>query len=342
MLRLLFALCLLPHVAMAANEGGDGWLIGVRSGHPGSLRFHLDDDVVLSLGATLSAPDYWCEHDTSSTPDELACWTTDSDGGGTNIKWLSVPDGTDDPVFSGKLSIGAGTVVSSPADGDLLITESTGTQGAYLNTQTSNRLTLTNQAGGNLEVVANILQGNSGLETYGSSTYVMNQQTGGDFTVRTAGNSGTNGPTGDALVTSGDQTNSGDYASGDTIVRSGATTTDGNTGDVIIYPGQAGAGAADSGSVLIGANGDATGKALTIDGATGAVLPNVVVGTDALAEPFACTASVAGATVYVDDTDDSSPPVRCVCFATGDDGAGTPTMDWRDAGDPVGTACSAF
>jgi len=341
MLRLLFALCLLPHVAMAANEGGDGWLIGVRSGHPGSLRFHLDDDVVWSLGATLSAPYYWCEHDTSTTPDELACWTTDSDGGGTNIKWISVPDGTDDPVFSGQLSIGAGTVASSPADGDLLVTNNTGTQGVYLNTQTSNRLTLTNQAGGNLEVVANEVQGNSQLSTYNADAKVENQQSGGNMSFKTVSHSGS-GPTGITTIESGAQTSTSDRASGNTIIRTGATTTDGNTGDVIIYSGQAGAGAADSGSILMGVNGDATGKALKINGATGAVLPNVVVGTDALAEPFACTASVAGATVYVDDTNDSAAAVRCVCFATGDDGAGTPTMDWRDAGDPVGTACSAF
>jgi hypothetical protein len=75
--------------------------------------------------------------------------------------------------------------------------------------------------------------------------------------------------------------------------------------------------------------------------AAGVQLPGII-GTGAPAEPVACTAATARTVVYVDDTDDSAAAQVCICFATGDDGAGTPTMDWRDFADPIGTACSFF
>ena len=74
-------------------------------------------------------------------------------------------------------------------------------------------------------------------------------------------------PSNSITMKSGDQTNAGDYASGDAMVYTGATTTDGNTGDVAIYTGIAGAGQADAGDVRLGVHGD--NGDLTIDGATG-------------------------------------------------------------------------
>ena len=76
-------------------------------------------------------------------------------------------------------------------------------------------------------------------------------------------------------------------------------------------------------------------------GAAGVELPGII-GTGAPSEPVACAAATAGVTTYVDDTDDSGAAQVCICFATGDDGAGNPTMDWRDLADPTGTACSFF
>jgi hypothetical protein len=103
---------------------------------------HLDDDTDLSMGGSSGSPDYWCEHDTAATPDELACWTTDGDGGGADAKWISVPDGTDDPVFSGAVSLGEGTRLSSAVDGHLTIADSTGTQTFALQTNADGKLHL--------------------------------------------------------------------------------------------------------------------------------------------------------------------------------------------------------
>jgi hypothetical protein len=56
-------------------------------------------------------------------------------------------------------------------------------------------------------------------------------------------------------------------------------------------------------------------------------------------EPFACNAANAGTIEYVDDTDDSAAAVVCVCLATSDDGAGTPSgFDWMRMDDNA-TAC---
>lgn len=65
------------------------------------------------------------------------------------------------------------------------------------------------------------------------------------------------------------------------------------------------------------------------------------VGT-APSEPGSCSATNPGAMVYADDTNDSGAGAVCVCIATSDNGAGTPSgYDWRRM-DDHSTACPFF
>ena len=85
-----------------------------------------------------------------------------------------------------------------------------------------------------------------------------------------------------------------------------------------------------------------TGKGiLDLEPAAAGLQMPTIIGTDTPTEPVSCTAATAGTFTYVDETDDSAAPEICICAATGDDGGGTPTMDWRQFPDP-GTACSFF
>jgi hypothetical protein len=75
---------------------------------------------------------------------------------------------------------------------------------------------------------------------------------------------------GDVEVKSGNQSNIGNYASGSVTVRSGTTTTDGLTGNVILLTGASGDGTGvDAGDILLQTNGANT--RVTIDGTTGNV-----------------------------------------------------------------------
>jgi len=248
-----------------------------------------------------------------SGQDYLANWSW-----GSNQKFAVQDDGT---VFLGTSASQGILLDGTTTDGELAITDE-------------------NAANATLKV-ADIKLDDSASGSGAVSIYAVARDA---LSIRTSGTSTAN-ITGEFSLSTGPNTNVGDYDTGDLLLYTGATTTDGDTGDVKIYSGAAGAGAADAGDIYFSVNGAPGGggtTALTIDGGTGAVLPNRVVGTDALAEPFSCTASVAGAVVYVDDTDDSAAAVHCICFATGDDGGGNPTMDWRAVADPTGTACSAF
>jgi hypothetical protein len=91
-------------VALAIDEGGDGWLIGVRRGQPSSLVLHLDDDVVSSFGGSRSAPMAWAEWDTDAATENFRIVLTDGDGVGTDTVVLSWNTGTSTAVFGGASS----------------------------------------------------------------------------------------------------------------------------------------------------------------------------------------------------------------------------------------------
>lgn len=75
---------------------------------------------------------------------------------------------------------------------------------------------------------------------------------------------------------------------------------------------------------------------LDLNPATAAVmLPSVIAAVPA--EPTACAAAAEGATVYVDDTNDTAYGQVCIC--SNKDGTG---YDWRLMSDIVGTACPFF
>jgi hypothetical protein len=96
-------------MALAVDEGGDGWLLGVRRGHPSSLTLHLDDDVISSFGGSKSAPRYWFAY--GSTGAQFESWSTDTDGAGLNGLVYHVADGTDDVVFDGNAIVPIGQLV---------------------------------------------------------------------------------------------------------------------------------------------------------------------------------------------------------------------------------------
>ena len=73
--------------------------------------FFLPDDDLARFGNTAAAPDYWCEWDTTATPDEWACTSTDVDGIGTDGVVWSVDTGTDDIAFVGSIQ---GTNANGP------------------------------------------------------------------------------------------------------------------------------------------------------------------------------------------------------------------------------------
>jgi len=151
--------------------------------------------------------------------------------------------------------------------------------------------------------------------------------------------------TSDASLYSGAQSNVGDYASGAVKLYTGDTTTDGNTGNVWIYSGAAGAGIADAGDLVLAVNGaPGTGTTVaTFDASAGGDL--TIAGTiktecvtaEAPAEPHVCDAAHAGVIVTVDDTNDTAYNQPCVCLNL--DGTG---YDWRQLNDVVGTACPTF
>jgi len=94
---------------------------------------------------------------------------------------------------------------------------------------------------------------------------------------------------GAVIVGSGYVSNAADLATGDVTIASGYTTTDGDTGDVILRTGAAGAGAADAGDILLQTHGANT--RVTIAGPTGDIT-------------FHTNATV-GELLYLDDDADS-------------------------------------
>lgn len=171
------------------------------------------------------------------------------------------------------------TEITAPADGELLIVDSGGTGVHWDMATAANRLILTDEADNAntiyLQVHAVYLDSTNAvihpvyIWLYDSvGTSIRNNYAGGDMDVTTRLASGTVASGGVGLY-SANQTNAGNYASGGVDIHSGTTDTDGNTGDVDIYTGAAGAGAADAGSVNIGVHG--TTPLVTVDGPTQAI-----------------------------------------------------------------------
>lgn len=90
MLTLLLA-AVLSGPVIADSDGN-----GATGGLTMSGSFTLNDDVRLNAGTALL---YWLKYGASGT--QLEFWTTNSDGGGTDLKWLVVDDGTAVADFQG-------------------------------------------------------------------------------------------------------------------------------------------------------------------------------------------------------------------------------------------------
>lgn len=140
--------------------------------------------------------------------------------------------------------------LESPSDGIMILNNAAGTQGVKFDTATTDGyLYLTDEAGGTLALSTR------GVVLAGSgSPYLITGTAGATMSVATAGSSAAVA-TGGINLYSAAQTNAGNYASGDVSIYTGATTTDGDTGDLILYTGAAGAGAADAGDITLKVNG---------------------------------------------------------------------------------------
>lgn len=224
---------------------------------------------------------------------------------GNNVRWYvslnKVATLTNTPL--GWLS--STSLDDNGADGTLMISNHAQTQGVTLKTtDAADTLSLYDLAGtgagtfvtGNSTITGNYVAGTrlitSGeVNAPGGSTSIAFRPV---ESYSSAINSGS------VTIQSPNQTNTGNYTSGDVTILSGATTTDGDTGDVVIYSGTAGAGAADAGDILIGVNGDATGGSLKIEGATGAAEFGKATSYDI---PSTVTVSANAATVDLSDGD---------------------------------------
>jgi len=141
------------------------------------------------------------------------------------------------------------------------------TQGMKFDTVSDGVLFLTDEAGGALAVSAGSFYWGSG----GSSNVIGSIATlgGGGGIVRTPSVTGTS-ESASMTISTGNQSNVGNYSSGKLYLLTGATTTDGNTGNVEIYTGAAGAGIADAGDIIMSVNGapGAGTTMLTLDAST--------------------------------------------------------------------------
>jgi len=252
---------------------------------------------------------------------------------------------------TGTVVLTGGTMLSGPADGDLLIVDSTGTQGIHLDTQTNDALMIRNESGTGLGTVAlngyyfgastsslvsrMVLQSDY-LQTYGY--YGVAARHIGDMALASRGifevgqASANSELTGSSGVQYGmslgnatvpfelDQSGTAGYHA----LHIDVTETAVGSGDHDLL--NAGVGGSEKFAV------DNTGD-MTI---TGTIKTEVASGA-APAEPHACDAAHSGVIVTVDDTDDTAYNEPCVCLNL--DGTG---YDWRQLSDVTGTACPSF
>jgi hypothetical protein len=260
-------------------------------------------------------------------------------------------DGDEGIGTSGWFALGAGTKLSSSVDGDLLITNNTGTQGIYLDTQTANALGIRNQVGGATSLF------NATAWYFGSSVSSLSPHiaTVSDYmqiygyygvTARHIGDLTANGH---GIFEVG-QANANAELSGSSGTQYGMSLGNATIPFEVNQSGTAGyhalhidvtetsLGSGDHDLLNAGVGGsekfavDNTGD-MTI---TGTIKTEVASGA-VPAEPHACDAAHSGVIVTVDDTDDTAYNEPCVCLNL--DGTG---YDWRQLSDVTGTACPSF
>lgn len=181
-----------------------------------------------------------------------------------------------DAVIDGSLNIAANILLSGGgSDGQLILSNLAGTQGVLLDTTSDGTLELTDEAGNALILALN---DNSSKVTFGTGGGSSLDKSILSFGVTNSIISTTARVGGAATfaldIATGNQTNAGDVATGKLSLYTGNTTTDGNTGDIEIYTGVAGAGQADAGDIILSVNGAAGAgtTAIQIEGATGNVI----------------------------------------------------------------------
>lgn len=169
------------------------------------------------------------------------------------------------------------TFCDGGADGDIILANGAKTQGVKFDTSTTDGwLYLTDESDGALILRASTFSttDNSSMNATSMRLYSAgeanhyNAYAGGDLNFYSLNSSGTNA-SGNVDVFTGAQTNVGDYESGAVVIDTGDTTTDGDTGDVTIRTGAAGAGAADAGDIFLQVNGTTT--VVKVAGATNQV-----------------------------------------------------------------------
>jgi hypothetical protein len=121
---------------------------------------HLPDDIAVSWGNTLAAPDCWIEWDTAGTDGiRLICTDVDAGGGTDGTVW-SVSTGTDDFVVTGNVTAtnitaaAAGTIswtgrqaLTSPADEKVKFCNAAGNKCFIIETQTDGYFRCRDSAG---------------------------------------------------------------------------------------------------------------------------------------------------------------------------------------------------
>lgn len=147
------------------------------------------------------------------------------------------------------LQWGSLTKLLPNADGNLTLSNNAGTQGVLLDTSTADGyLYLYDESGGAMYLAASRFY--SGGSHFRNNLLTMD----GPAQIVTSTKTGTANSE-QLTITTGDQTNAGDYRTGNINIASGDTTTDGDTGNINIYSGVAGAGIADAGDLIFAVNG---------------------------------------------------------------------------------------
>jgi len=165
----------------------------------------------------------------------------------------------------GYISIGSRTKWTSSADGIWEMGISAGTRGVRFDTASvDGELTLTDESGGDLYLIASKFGFGSttfydvqNLYLNHASANIQNRNSSGTLKLNTQSVTAAAG-TGAISIFTGAASNIGDYDTGAVNIYSGDTTTDGDTGPIILRTGVAGAGAADAGDILFQTHGTNT------------------------------------------------------------------------------------
>jgi len=209
---------------------------------------HTTDNGKTSFGNAYSTPDAWLSWSNTGTH-HLEFALTNGDGSG-NDKVVWYANQGEKHFYIGEIA-----------------------QSVKLDTSVDSVLTLTDESGGNLEIIS---------QTFGATTFrqkgnaafsVTNNAYAQSLSINTSAGSGAYA-SGAITINTGDTVNAGDYDSGALSLYTGDTTTDGDSGDVNIYTGVAGAGIADAGDIIFAVNGapGAGTTMMTMDASAGKIL----------------------------------------------------------------------